>query len=63
VYLFGVAATGDLINWTIVGPLTIHGLFLGTSVGITEKHELSRKPEYAEYQRTTSRLIPLPPRG
>ncbi len=24
-------------------------------------HELSRKPEYAEYQRKTSRLIPLPP--
>ena len=61
VYLFGVAATGEWLNWTIVGPLTINGLFVGGSIGITEKHELFRKPEYAEYQRTTSRLIPLPP--
>ncbi len=58
VYLFGVAQSGAWLNWTIVGPLTIHGLFLGGSVGIAEKHELSRKPEYADYQRRTSRLVP-----
>jgi steroid 5-alpha reductase family enzyme len=58
VYLFSVAATGDWLNWTIIGPLTINGLFVGGSVGITERHELERKPEYADYQRKTSRLIP-----
>ena len=62
VYLFGVAQSGEWLNWTIVGPLTINGLFLGGSVKLTEEHELERKPEYAEYQRTTSRLIPLPPK-
>jgi len=58
VYLFSVAATGEWLNWTIIGPITINGLFVGGSVRITEEHELRRKPEYAEYQRTTSRLIP-----
>lgn len=63
VYLFGVAQSGAWLNWTIVGPLTIHGLFLGGSVRITEDHELRRKPEYAEYRRTTSRLIPWFPKA
>ena len=63
VYLFAVAATGQWLHWTILGPLTIHGLFLGGSVRLTEAHELARKPEYAEYQRTTSRLVPWPPRA
>ncbi|HZS40868.1 MAG TPA: DUF1295 domain-containing protein [Polyangia bacterium] len=58
IYLFSVAATGDWLNWTIIGPLTINGLFVGGSIGITEQHELRRKPEYADYQRATSRLIP-----
>jgi steroid 5-alpha reductase family enzyme len=58
IYLFSVAATGDWINWTIIGPITINGLFVGGSVGITEEHELRRKPEYADYQRTTSKLVP-----
>ncbi|MEO6954511.1 MAG: DUF1295 domain-containing protein [Polyangia bacterium] len=62
VYLFSVAQSGEWLNWTIVGPVTIHALFLGGSIGITEKHELGRKPEYAEYQLRTSRLVPLPPR-
>jgi steroid 5-alpha reductase family enzyme len=61
VYLFAVAASGEWLNWTIVGPLTINGLFLGGSIGITEAHELRRKPEYADYQRRTSRLIPWLP--
>jgi steroid 5-alpha reductase family enzyme len=62
VYLFSVAATGEWLSWAIVGPLTINGLFLGGSIGITEAHELRRKPEYAAYQRRTSRLVPWFPR-
>lgn len=58
VYLFSVAATGEWLSWVLVGPLTVHGLILGGSLDITEKHELSRKPEYADYQRRTSRLVP-----
>ncbi len=62
VYLFAVAQSGQWLNWTIVGPITINALFVGGSVRLTEQHERSRKPEYAEYQRTTSRLVPWPPR-
>ena len=35
VYLFSVAATGEWLNWSIVGPLTINGLFVGGSIAIT----------------------------
>jgi steroid 5-alpha reductase family enzyme len=58
VYLFAVAHSGEWLSWTIVGPLTINGLFVGGSVRLTEEHELRRKPEYADYQRRTSCLIP-----
>lgn len=63
VYLFAVASGAGWLNWAIVGPLTVCGLFFGGSIKITEAHELARKPEYAEYQRTTSRVFPLPPRA
>jgi steroid 5-alpha reductase family enzyme len=36
-------------------------LFQG-STSFTESITLSKYPAYAEYQRRTSRLIPLPPR-
>src|SRR5262249_12070168 len=62
IYLFAVAATGRALNWSIIGPVTINGLFVLGSVQLTERHELRRKPEYADYQRTTSRLIPWWPR-
>jgi steroid 5-alpha reductase family enzyme len=62
VYLFSVAQSGRWLNWTLVGPLTINGLFLGGSVRLTEEHELRRKPEYADYQRCTSRLFPWWPK-
>lgn len=57
-YLFGVAASGQWLNGSLVGPLTITGLFLGGSIRLTEQHELDRKPEYADYQRRTSRFVP-----
>ncbi len=63
VYLFSVAQSGHWLSWTIIGPLTVNGLFVGGSIGITEKHELTRKPEYADYRRRTSRLIPWWPRA
>lgn len=62
-YLFGVAATGQWVHWSLVGPLTVTGLFLGGSIRITEENELKRKPEYAEYQKRVSRLIPWFPKA
>jgi steroid 5-alpha reductase family enzyme len=61
IYLFGVAASGAWLHWTIVGPVLLSLLFQG-STSFTEKISVRRYPSYAEYQKTTSRLLPLPPR-
>jgi steroid 5-alpha reductase family enzyme len=59
-YLFSIGAGAGVINASIVGPALLTLLFLGSS-RFTESITLSRYPRYAEYQRTTSRLIPWPP--
>jgi steroid 5-alpha reductase family enzyme len=58
-YLFSVAATGEWLNVTIVGPTLLTLLFHG-STNFTESITLSKYPEYAEYQGRVSRLIPWP---
>lgn len=60
-YLFGVAAHGAWLHWTLVGPVLLSLLFQG-STSFTEKISVRRYPSYADYQKTTSRLLPLPPR-
>lgn len=50
------------INWTIVGPLILTGLFQG-STDLTEKLSVKRYPRYKAYQKTTSRLWPWLPGG
>jgi steroid 5-alpha reductase family enzyme len=62
VYLFSVAAGAGWLNITIAGPVLLTLLFQG-STAFTEKLSLEKYPAYAEYQRTTSRLVPRPPRG
>ncbi|MCA9563329.1 MAG: DUF1295 domain-containing protein [Myxococcales bacterium] len=61
-YLFSVATTGDWVNPYVIGTALLTLLFQG-STPFTEKITLAKYPEYAEYQKRTSRLIPLPPRG
>ncbi len=56
-YVFSVAAGAPWFNWTITGAVVLTLLFQG-STGLTEKITLRKYPEYAEYQRTTSRLVP-----
>ncbi|MEZ4287722.1 MAG: DUF1295 domain-containing protein [Polyangiales bacterium] len=58
-YFFGVAATGVWLNWTIAGAFLLSLLFQG-STSLTEKISVRKYPEYAEYQKRTSRLLPLP---
>jgi len=58
VYSFSVAATGVFFNWTIVGAILLTLLFQG-STNFTEKLTLRKYPQYAQYQKTTSRLIPF----
>ena len=49
-YLFGVAATGQWLNWSIIGAVLLILLFQG-STQFTEKISLGKYPEYAEYRR------------
>jgi steroid 5-alpha reductase family enzyme len=59
-YGFGVSATGQWINSTIVGPILLTLLFQG-STNFTEKLSIQKYPDYVKYQQTTSRLIPFIP--
>ena len=56
-----VTSGGGWLNWTIVGPALLTVLFIGSTV-FTESITASKYPAYAEYQRTTSMLVPLPRR-
>jgi steroid 5-alpha reductase family enzyme len=55
-YLFSVAGSGWL-NPSIAGVVVLTLLFQG-STAMTEQISLGKYPSYADYQRTTSRLIP-----
>jgi steroid 5-alpha reductase family enzyme len=56
IFLFGVAAAGG-VRWTIAGAVLLTLLFVG-STRFTESISLSRYPEYADYQRRTSAVVP-----
>ena len=56
-YLFSVAVSGAWINWTIVGTVLLTLLFQG-STSMTENLSVKKYPQYVEYQRSTSRLLP-----
>jgi steroid 5-alpha reductase family enzyme len=60
-FLFGAVAAGSLLQWTVLGAVLLTVLFIG-STRFTEAITLSKYPEYAEYQATTSPIIPWPPR-
>lgn len=53
--------TGNLLNFSIIGPVLLTLLFIG-STRFTESITASKYPEYAEYQKQTSAIVPLPPR-
>lgn len=55
------AAFVGVPDWTSVGALVLTALFQG-STNFTEELSLRKYPSYADYKRTTSRLIPVPPR-
>ena len=56
-YLIGCNSVGLLFQRTIVGPVLLTILFIG-STGFTEKISLAKYPEYADYQKGTSAIIP-----
>lgn len=57
----GLGFWGGAVNATIVGPILLSVLFIGSTI-FTESISSSKYPAYAEYRRTTSMLIPWPPR-
>lgn len=63
VYLFSVASSKSftLVNFSIIGAVVLTLLFQG-STNLTESISVSKYPAYAEYQKTTSRLIPWFPK-
>jgi len=60
-FLFAVAASGTWLNPALAGPALLTLLFQG-STHLTEQITLRKYPLYAQYQRTTSRLLPRRPR-
>ena len=61
VYLFGAALYGEWLGWSIIGAVLLTGLFQG-STALTERISLGKYPEYKEYKKRTSRIIPWFPR-
>jgi steroid 5-alpha reductase family enzyme len=49
-YFFGVAASGQWINWTVIGAVLLIVLFVGSS-RLTEKISSQKYPGYAEYKK------------
>ena len=62
-YLFSISASGQLINWTIVGPCFLTGLFVlpRASLDVTEALSSRKYLDYPDYQRRVSRFLPWPP--
>eukprot|EP00056_Hartaetosiga_gracilis_P001271 m.43896 g.43896 ORF g.43896 m.43896 type:complete len:312 (-) comp10569_c0_seq1:177-1112(-) len=59
-YVFSVVVSGQVLNWTILGPLVLTHL-MSESINLTEKISSAKYPDYARYQQTTSRWMPCKP--
>ncbi|CAN7443984.1 MULTISPECIES: DUF1295 domain-containing protein [Microbacterium] len=57
----GAGVIGGVLNPTIVGPALLTVLFIGSTI-FTESITASKYPAYAQYRKTTSMLVPWPPR-
>lgn len=60
-YLFAIAATGVVLHWSLAGAVLLTLLFVGSTT-FTESITRSKYPEYADYQRRTSAVVPWLPR-
>jgi steroid 5-alpha reductase family enzyme len=61
IFFFGAIAAASVLQWTVIGAVLLRVLFVGSTV-FTEQITKSRYPEYAEYQSSTSAVIPWFPR-
>jgi steroid 5-alpha reductase family enzyme len=60
VFAFGVIAAGA-VTWTIAGAVLLTLMFVGSTV-YTENLSRSRYPEFTQYQKRTSPVVPWFPR-
>lgn len=56
-YLFSVAASGQWINFTLIGPVLLVILFIGSSI-MTEKISSGKYPDYPTYQKEVPKFFP-----
>lgn len=61
IFAFGAVAAGSVLQWTVAGIVLLLAVFIG-STNFTEAISKSKYPEYADYQRTTSPVVPWFPR-
>lgn len=57
-YGFSIAASGQLLNWSITGCFLLIALFLGSS-NFSESISSSKYEEYKNYQKRVSRFVPF----
>jgi len=60
-FFLGAAAAGSVLEWTVLGAVLLTALFIGSTV-FTESITRGKYPEYADYQATTSAIVPWFPR-
>jgi steroid 5-alpha reductase family enzyme len=60
-FFMGALAARSMLQWTVIGTTLLSLLFVG-STRFTESISLSRYPEYEDYQRQTSPVVPWIPR-
>jgi len=61
IFAFGAVAAGSVLQWTVAGVVLLLAVFIGSTT-FTEEITKSKYPEYAEFQKTTSAVIPWFPR-
>lgn len=57
-YFFSVAATGSILNWSVLGCLLLIMLFQGSG-WMTELITLKKYPKYAVYMKRVGQYLPL----
>jgi len=57
-YFFSVSASGQWINWSVMGAILLVLLFWGSS-NFSESISAGKYPEYADYQKKVPRFIPF----
>lgn len=57
-YFFSVSATGNWLNWSVVGMILLVLLFWGSS-NFSESISADKYSDYAEYRKKVSRFVPF----